>query len=68
MKKLLFLAIVALSMIACNKQQTDDNPFVHVVDGHFIRDGKPYYYVGTNLSVWVSTTCASLWVPMVSVA
>ena len=25
MKKLFFLAIVALSMIACNKQQTDDN-------------------------------------------
>ena len=57
MKKLLFLAIVALSMIACNKQQTDDNPFVHVVDGHFIRDGKPYYYVGTNF--WYGAILAS---------
>ena len=57
MKKLLFLAIVALSMIACNKQQTDENPFVHVVDGHFIRDGKPYYYVGTNF--WYGAILAS---------
>jgi len=23
-------------------------PFVTVSDGHFLRDGKPYYYVGTN--------------------
>ena len=23
--------------------------FVTVNDGHFVRDGKPYYYVGTNL-------------------
>ena len=22
--------------------------FVKVVDGHFFKDGKPYYYVGTN--------------------
>ena len=22
--------------------------FVSVRDGHFVRDGKPYYYVGTN--------------------
>ncbi len=24
------------------------SPFVTVRDGHFVRDGKPYYYVGTN--------------------
>lgn len=23
--------------------------FVGIKDGHFVRDGKPYYYVGTNL-------------------
>ena len=34
------------SLMACNR--TVENPFVTVVDGHFERNGKPYYYVGTN--------------------
>ncbi len=29
-------------------RKTANSPFVKVVDGHFDRDGKPYYYVGTN--------------------
>ena len=28
------------------KQQIKD--FVRVENGHFVRNGKPYYYVGTN--------------------
>ena len=37
---------VALCLIACSHQQQSD--FVTVQDGHFMRGGKPYYYVGTN--------------------
>ncbi|MCD8079888.1 MAG: beta-mannosidase [Bacteroides sp.] len=33
---------------ACGSVQTDSNSFIRVEDGKFIRDGKPYYYVGTN--------------------
>ncbi len=31
--------------------------FIGVADGHFVRDGKPYYYVGTNL--WYAPILAS---------
>lgn len=31
--------------------------FVRVSDGHFVRDGKPYYFVGTNL--WYAPILAS---------
>ena len=43
MKKTLILifCMIALTMSA--------QEFVTVNDGHFVRDGKPYYYVGTNL-------------------
>lgn len=39
---LLFIALFAVA------QNSKNNPFVTVKDGHFVRDGKPYYYVGTN--------------------
>ena len=41
----LFLAVVMLS--ACG-QPSQSNKFVTVENGHFVKDGKPYYYVGTN--------------------
>ena len=49
MKKplLLLFAAVAL-MVACQQKQNAVTDFVSVEDGHFVRDGKPYYYVGTN--------------------
>ena len=47
MKKLFSLFAMVLALCACNKQASDD-PFVRVSDGHFVRNGKPYYYVGTN--------------------
>lgn len=37
------------------KQQTKD--FVRVENGHFVRNGKPYYYVGTNF--WYGAILAS---------
>ncbi len=48
MRKLLFFICVAV-VVACNQQKTaEQQDFVRVEDGHFVRSGKPYYYVGTN--------------------
>ena len=51
--KLLAGALLALSVSAC----TQDSPFVTVKDGKFIRNGKPYTYVGTNF--WYGPILAS---------
>lgn len=44
------LSALLLMIVACTpKQQQVVNPFIHVnEEGQFIRDGKPYYFVGTN--------------------
>ena len=47
MRKLLILMLAALTFAAC-QQPSEENLFVKVEDGHFVRDGKPYYFVGTN--------------------
>ena len=47
MKRLLFL-ILAMMTILAGSAKSGVNPFVQVKDGHFLRNGKPYYYVGTN--------------------
>ncbi len=47
MRQLIAFIAMVLTLTAC-QEQTPKNPFVTVVDGHFMRDGKPYYYVGTN--------------------
>src|SRR5574344_538870 len=44
MRKTLFAIISVLMAIPSFSQ----NQFVKVKDGHFLKDGKPYYYVGTN--------------------
>lgn len=47
MKKLTILILmVTMTMTVFAKNET--SPFVQVKDGHFLREGKPYYYVGTN--------------------
>jgi mannan endo-1,4-beta-mannosidase len=49
MKKFLTLwAFVALVLAACQQKETASNGFVSIENGHFVRAGKPYYYVGTN--------------------
>ena len=49
MRKLLFFFMCMTALAACRQQQaTAEQSFVRVENGHFVRDGKPYYYVGTN--------------------
>ena len=49
-----FAAIVAAAMLAvgCNSKGSTEpeatNKFITVEDGKFIRNGEPYYFVGTN--------------------
>ncbi len=45
LRTLTLLLVVALTSCAGN---TLKNNFVYVKNGHFIKDGKPYYYIGTN--------------------
>lgn len=50
MKRILYFALAVVMLVACApKQATTPNPFIDVnADGQFIRNGKPYYFVGTN--------------------
>ena len=45
--KLLILSLLAVVCLSATGQ-TDNSKFVTVDNGHFLKDGKPYYYVGTN--------------------
>ena len=47
MKRIIFLMIAAVILAACQKGESLPAGFVKVDNGHFVRDGKPYYYVGT---------------------
>ena len=44
MRKTILLFIMTVLCLNITAQ----SDFVKVVDGHFVKDGKPYYYVGTN--------------------
>ena len=51
MKTIKLLGAMALvaCLVACGAgKQAETTEFVKVENGHFVRDGKPYYYVGTN--------------------
>ncbi len=48
MKKLLLLMMLVAPLMACQEHKQEETQFVTVEDGHFMRSGKPYYYVGTN--------------------
>jgi len=48
MKQLLLLLATVALVMGCQLKQTSEQDFVRVENGHFVRGGKPYYYVGTN--------------------
>jgi len=49
MKNLIFiLGIALLSFASFRSDGQSKNKFIKVENGQFIRDGKPYYYIGTN--------------------
>ena len=48
MKRILFSLTTIALLAACAPAAQQQLSFVTVKDGHFERDGKPYYYVGTN--------------------
>lgn len=49
-KHYLLMMLCALALFSCNqgKQESTSNEFIRVENGQFIRNGKPYYYVGAN--------------------
>ena len=52
-KSLLVVLLIMIGIAATDAKSNKKKPsrpagLVEVVDGHFVRDGKPYYYVGTN--------------------
>ena len=48
MKHFFLLFVAAVLAVGCAQKTADKNDFVRVENGHFVRAGKPYYYVGTN--------------------
>lgn len=49
MRKLVFVLCAALLVFASfNSAVSSKNKFVKVENGQFVRDGKPYYYIGAN--------------------
>lgn len=48
MKKVLLFLLTVAVVVACQPRQAESQDFVRVENGHFVRGGQPYYYVGTN--------------------
>ncbi|MFV0417427.1 MAG: beta-mannosidase [Dysgonomonas sp.] len=50
MKKILFISLIFTVIYGCNPMKRNkENPFIYVTEnGQFIKNGKPYYYIGTN--------------------
>lgn len=48
MKKVLLFLLTVAAVVACQPRQAESQDFVRVENGHFVRGGQPYYYVGTN--------------------
>ncbi|MBQ9215777.1 MAG: cellulase family glycosylhydrolase [Prevotella sp.] len=48
LKSVALIVLVVLIAACQQKQDTAKPSFVKVENGHFVKDGKPYYFVGTN--------------------
>ncbi|MEN6618837.1 MAG: beta-mannosidase [Rikenellaceae bacterium] len=56
MKKAGYLFLLFIALTSCSQSAIDNN-IVQVKNGQFIKDGKPYYFVGTNF--WYGAILAS---------
>jgi mannan endo-1,4-beta-mannosidase len=48
MYKILFISILIAFSFSCTSGSNDKGNFVSVENGHFVKHGKPYYYIGAN--------------------
>ncbi|KAA6326349.1 hypothetical protein EZS27_024531, partial [termite gut metagenome] len=56
-KHTLFLLTIVIALLCSSSQKQMQSSFVHVENGQLFKDGKPYYYVGTNF--WYGAILAS---------
>lgn len=56
-KHILFGLFSLVLLMSCNKHNVQES-FITVENGHFVKSGKPYYYVGTNF--WYGAILASV--------
>lgn len=56
-KHILFGLFSLVLLMSCNKHNVQES-FITVENGHFVKSGKPYYYVGTNF--WYGVILASV--------
>jgi mannan endo-1,4-beta-mannosidase len=45
---IIFFSGLFLAFASCKPTNPSQNKFIKVENGHFIKDGKPYYYIGAN--------------------
>lgn len=48
MHRILFISILWAILFACTSSTKGEKDFISVENGQFVKDGKPYYYIGTN--------------------
>jgi mannan endo-1,4-beta-mannosidase len=48
MNRILFILILVTISFGCTSNSKSEKTFVTVENGHFVKNGKPYYYVGAN--------------------
>ena len=55
--RILASVLCALLAVSCTPVGDKGNGFIHVENGQFIKDGKPYYFIGANM--WYAASLAS---------